>query len=168
MPVYLKDLPPADRDDDFIRFNETAEIVDLGWPSEVVKQWLYDHGDRPDFLADYANLDLGRIRWNLELVSVTDLEHIPTGPADQEWLDQVAAEHHHWLGVRLPRYRDAWETRGTWIDPPVLISRDLLDPLATGLQVIEGRTRVGILQGRRAESLNVSEFHKAWVGRASR
>jgi hypothetical protein len=34
------------------------------------------------------------------------------------------------------------------------------------LQVVEGRMRVGILQGRRADGLHVADRHEAWVGRA--
>jgi hypothetical protein len=59
----------------------------------------------------------------------------------------------------------AWEESGTWVVPPLLISREFLKPPMSGLQVVEGRTRVGTLIGRIAAGLNVAETHKAWVGR---
>jgi hypothetical protein len=43
-----------------------------------------------------------------------------------------------------------------------MISRDLLHPESRGLQVIEGRMRTGILQGRRSGDLHVADSHQAW------
>lgn len=58
----------------------------------MVRQWLYDHGRHYEFLVDYETLDLSRIRWALKDVAVADLEGIPTGPSDQDFLDDVATE----------------------------------------------------------------------------
>jgi len=166
MPVFLNDLPVADRDRELKVFTQLQEIASLGWPGAVVKQWLYDHGDHPEFLMDYGALDLSRIRWNLEDVAVAELEKIPTGSSEQDTLNGFAANHQYWLALRPKNIRDAWENWGTWLVPPILVSRDLLHPLERGLQVIEGRMRVGILQGRRADGSNVADRHTAWVGRA--
>ena len=58
-----------------------------------------------------------------------------------------------------------WETHGTWKRWPILIDRRLLDPPESGLQVVEGRTRVGVLRGRHRQGILVAERHLAWVGR---
>ncbi|MFY1573546.1 hypothetical protein ACN26Z_01465 [Verrucosispora sp. WMMD703] len=165
MPTFLENLPPADRDQDLRVFLQLEAIANLRWPDEVVRQWLYDHGRHLEFLRDYEDLDLERIRWKLEDVPVTELESIPTGPSDQGFLEDVAADHVYWLSKRPQRIRDAWETEGTWLVPPIMISRDLLHPASRGLQVIEGRMRTGILQGRRSDGLHVGDRHAAWVGR---
>lgn len=60
-----------------------------------------------------------------------------------------------------------WETHGTWKRWPILIDRRLLDPPESGLQVVEGRTRVGVLRGRHRQGTLVAERHLAWVGRSS-
>ncbi|MEV6695504.1 hypothetical protein AB0M35_28965 [Micromonospora sp. NPDC051196] len=83
MPIFLKNLPPADRDRDLRVFLQSEAIANLRWPDDVVRQWLYDHGERPEFLRDYEDLDLERIRWSLEDIPVMELESIPTGPSDQ-------------------------------------------------------------------------------------
>ncbi|UWZ36370.1 hypothetical protein Drose_35945 [Dactylosporangium roseum] len=166
MPIFLKNLPPADRDQDLRVFLQLEAIADLRWPDDVVRQWLYDHGEHLEFLRDYEDLDLARIRWNLEDVPVAELKSIPTGPSDQEWLEEVAADHVYWLSKRPQRIQDAWENEGTWLVPPIMISRDLLHPESRGLQVIEGRMRTGILQGRRSGDLHVADSHQAWVGRS--
>ena len=58
-----------------------------------------------------------------------------------------------------------WE-RGTWIQSPLLIDRSLVDPSAQGLQIIEGRTRVGILRGNLVLGRKVAPAHKAGVARS--
>ncbi|GAA2534522.1 hypothetical protein [Winogradskya humida] len=167
MPVCLGDLPAADCDQDVSVFAALPEIEQLAWPDDVVKQWLYDHGRHLEFLDDYGSLDLSQIRWTLQRVVVDDLAAAPTGPSDQDWLEQVAAEHRYWLSRRPQRYREAWENQGSWLLPPILITRDLIHPGSPGLQVVEGRMRMGILKGRRADGLHVADTHQAWVGSAS-
>jgi hypothetical protein len=107
VPIFLENLPPADRDQDLRVFLQLEAIANLRWPDEVVRQWLYDHGQHLEFLRDYEDLDLERIHWKLEDVPVTELESIPTGSSDQEWLKEVAANHVYWLGKRPQRIRDA-------------------------------------------------------------
>jgi hypothetical protein len=166
MPVRLEDLPAADHDRGLSAFAILPAIARLDWPEEVVEQWLYDHGRHLEFLDDYGSLDLSLIRWTLKDVAVHDLKAVPTGTSDQDWLDEVAAEHRRWLSQRPQRYRDAWENHGSWLTPPILITRALLHPQRPDLQVIEGRMRIGILQGRCAEGLHVADTHRAWVGSA--
>lgn len=112
-------------------------------------------------LAPSVRVAVAAGRWHREVVSVAELDRIPTGPSEQDWLERVAAEHRDWLTRRPQDIRDAWEELGTWRVPPILISRSLLDPPGAGLQVVEGRMRVGILQGRRAAGLHVSASHEA-------
>ncbi len=117
-----------------------------------MRQWIYDHGDHPEFLRDYEHLDLEQIRWKLEDVPLAELESIPTGPSDQEALEGFAANHVYWLSRRPQRIQQAWEVEGTWLVPPIVISRDLLHPLNRGrYSVIAWRVcrRAGRLQGCR-------------------
>jgi hypothetical protein len=67
--------------------------------------------------------------------------------------------------VTRPESRAAWYVLGTWLVPPVLLSRALLVPPTAGLQVVEGRTRLGILRGRLANGLHVASQHEVWIGR---
>lgn len=173
MAVFLSELPVANTDRNLIDragnlagYIALAEIAQLEWPAEVVEQWLFDHGGNASFLADYGALDLGEIRWAKEEVPVEQLRDTITGQTDQEYLVTAARLHEHWVRVRGPRVREAWSVLGTWLVPPILISRDLLpEDHGSGLQVIEGRTRVGVLQGRLAEGLHVAATHQSWVGR---
>lgn len=173
MPVYLRDMPVADPDRNLVdRQQSLAEyialphVARLDWPAAVVEDWLFDHASHEAFRQDYATLDLSSIGWALEDVPLSELEDVRTGPSEQKFLDHVADIHQHWLSVRPADIRTAWETRGTWLVAPILISEDLLNLPGTRLRLVEGRMRVGILQGRRRDGLYVADSHKAWVGRA--
>jgi hypothetical protein len=173
MAVFLSELPVADPDRNLVdRAGNLADylaipqIARLDWPAEVIEQWLFDHGGNVSFLTDYGALDLSEIRWAQEEVPVEQLRDTITGQTDQEYLVTAARLHEHWVRVRGSRVQEAWRIRGTWLVPPILITRELLlEEPGIGLQVIEGRTRVGVLQGRLAEGLLVAANHQSWVGR---
>lgn len=172
MPVYLQNLrwiprPGSAGAGSLQDFLEHPAIAPLGWPGEVVRQWLWEHGVRESFLRDYAGVDLSRICWSLESVPAANFDTMPTGPSDGDCMGEYARHHEHYLARRKnrPEIANAWENKGTWIVPPILISRRLLQPPGDGLQLVEGRTRVGLLRGRRRSGLPASEHHHAWVGR---
>ena len=165
MPTYLDELPEADRDAGSAAFLLLPPIKRLDWPEEVIKQWLYDHGHHSAFLDDYRNVDLEKVQWTLELVTRAELIVTPTGVSEQGFLDEVATDHVHYLGIQPQPIQDAWSQDGTWLVPPILLDRRLLDPSTSGLQVVEGRMRTGILQGRARAGLKVAGRHQVWVGR---
>lgn len=146
-------------------FAALSEVAALGWPLEVVEQWLYDHLEHWEFLRDYAKLDLSAVGWTLEDLPTSAYRTLKSGPSDRYMAD-VPDMHEHWTHTR--RYIGvpaAWEDTGTWLVPPLLLDLGCLDGPAGVLQVVEGRTRVGILQGRARDGLNVAGHHAAWVGR---
>ncbi|APE32855.1 hypothetical protein BOX37_01455 [Nocardia mangyaensis] len=154
-----------DRVETLDEFLADPRVAQLQWPRDVVDQWLWEHGDNPEFLDDYGTLALEAVHWTLELRPLTELVHVPTGPSDGDVLEINAKSHEHWVRGRLPEVMEAWETDGTWLRPPILIARALLDPPASGLQVVEGRTRMGVLRGRHRAGLHVAGRHSVWVGR---
>lgn len=62
----------------------------------------------------------------------------------------------------IPAY---WDSHGTWMRRPLLIDRAALDPAGSGLQVIEGRTRVGVLRGLVQRGRSDDPERAAWVAR---
>ncbi|MFC9355842.1 hypothetical protein ACFTZB_04535 [Rhodococcus sp. NPDC057014] len=155
----------------FEEFRRNPSVLNLQWPDDVVEQWLYDHADNSRFLRDYGSVDLSQIRWDVEAISLEVFLTMPTGPSDGDYIDEIAANPDHWVQVRRHGVHvgvsQCWETHGTWKRWPVLIDRELLNPPGRGLQVIEGRTRVGILKGRHRNKSSVADRHLAWVGRAA-
>lgn len=154
----------------FAAFRGNLPVLRLRWPDDVLEQWLYHHADNSAFLRDYGDVDLSRIRWQVEAISTEEFIRIPTGPSDGDCIDEYAANPGHWINVRRHGVHMGvslcWDTHGTWKRWPILIDRLLLGCPGTGLQVVEGRTRVGVLKGRRREGALVAKRHLAWVGRA--
>lgn len=98
-----------------------------------------------------------------------DLKLLPTGASEPDSIERFARDPDHWVSVhKYGQHRgvaEMWDNHGTWKRWPVFIDRRVVDPTATGLQVIEGRTRVGVLRGRSRLGLTVAQRHLAWVGR---
>ena len=155
----------------FEGFRQNSLISSLGWPDDVLEQFLYDHADNIGFSRDYGKLELSKIKWDVEIIPVEELIEMPTGASDGDCIEKCATNPDHWVRIRNhgPHIGVAqcWETHGTWKRWPILIDRGLLDPPESGLQVVEGRTRVGVLRGRHRQGTLVAERHLAWVGRSS-
>ncbi|CAM5641820.1 hypothetical protein STAFG_0273 [Streptomyces afghaniensis 772] len=169
--MKLSDLSPlmAHRQDgglSYDRFRADPALASLHWPDDVLEQFLFDHGDNAAFVSDYCGLDLREIRWRLETIPAADFNEMPTGASDAGCIESYSENPEHWVTVRPPQVSQHWEEHGTWLRPPILIARRLLDPSDSGLQVVEGRTRVGVLCGRLREGLHVASQHQAWVGHA--
>ena len=170
---YLRDFTDLSqrchesRGDGLSEFLEADLVKSLGWPPDVAEQWLYDHSGFSNFLVDYDGLDLTTIRWHDELVPAESFLTIPTGPSEAGLIEEFARNPNHWSEVRrsqgVPQH---WASHGTWLRRPLLIDRTILRPREVGLQVIEGRTRVGVLRGFIERGRNVAAMHPAWVARS--
>lgn len=154
----------------FEGFRQDTRVSLLGWPDDVVEQFLYDHADNDGFLRDYGDLDLWKVKWDVEVIPVEEFIVMPTGSSDGDCMEEYAADPVYWVGTRSRGIHigvpQCWEVHGTWKRWPVLIDRGLLDPPGSGLQVVEGRTRVGVLRGRHRQGALVAARHLAWVGRS--
>jgi hypothetical protein len=83
MATYLRNVKSAHErcisvtENPFGRFLEESVIANLGWPENVVKQMLWDHGETDHFLPDYGNLDLSRVAWRCESLPTELFQGIP-------------------------------------------------------------------------------------------
>ncbi|MGN5631035.1 hypothetical protein [Streptomyces sp. AC154] len=141
--MKLNDLGPlvARRQDSglsFERFRAAPALADLQWPNDVLRDFLFDHGDNGHFVDDYGDVDLCAITWKLETIPAAAFPIMPTGESDVGCVESYAADPVHWVKVRPPEVGRYWEEHGTWLRPPLLIDRRLLDPADSGLQVLEG------------------------------
>ncbi|MEW2426057.1 hypothetical protein AB0911_36675 [Streptomyces nigra] len=148
--MKLNDLGPlmARRQDgvlSFERFRADPALAALQWPNDVLRDFLFDHGDNGHFVDDYGDIDLRAVTWTLETIPAAAFPTMPTGESDAGCIESYAADPVYWGKVRPPEVGRHWEEHGTRLRPPLLIDRCLLDPADSGLQVLEGRTRVGVL-----------------------
>ncbi|AEF41908.1 hypothetical protein [Hoyosella subflava] len=153
----------------FTEFRRQDMVAGLRWPTDVLEQWVYDHAGNISFLRDYENVDLSQVGWQVEALPIDTFMAMPTGPSDGDVIEEFAAAPDHWVAVRNQGehlgVRLTWETHGTWKRWPIVLDRALLPPASDGLQLVEGRTRVGILRGRQRQGKLVANSHLAWVGR---
>ncbi|MFC7869455.1 hypothetical protein ACFU5B_37375 [Streptomyces murinus] len=168
--MNLNDLTPLmkrrqDGGFGFERFRADPALTGLLWPDDVLRDFLFEHGDYGPFVADYGHVDLSTITWTLETIPTADFHAMPTGESEAGLIEHFAQHPVHWVTVRPPQMGQHWKDHGTWLRSPLLIDRRLLNPADSGLQVLEGRTRVGVLRGRLREQLYVAPEHLAWVGR---
>lgn len=151
---------------EFLRLEHVAR---LRWPTDVVEQWLYDHADNESFLNDYGLVDLTGIIWRVEAVSLDILMELPTGPSDADAIERFANEPEHWIAVRRHGEHmgvaEMWNVHGTWKRWPLVLDRALLGPTEQGFQVVEGRTRMGVMRGRSRHGAFVAGRHLVWIGR---
>lgn len=147
----------------FACFRADPALASLQWPDDVLEQFLFDHGDNAAFVHDYGGIDLRDVTWRLETIPAAGCRPERPMPAVSRSTPRTRC-----TGSRFaaPRWVGIWKEHGTWLRPPILIARRLLDPSDSGLQVVEGRTRVGVLRGRLREGLHVASHHQAWVGQA--
>jgi hypothetical protein len=149
------------------QFVEAGSVAGLGWPEDVVEQWLYDHSGYSPFLIDYERLDLSSVSWREESIPVGQFLTMQTGDSEADLIEELSQNPEYRSEVRRPQgVPQHWESHGTWLRRPVLIDRALLAPPAQGLQVIEGRTRVAVLRGFVQRGRSVASSHAAWVARA--
>lgn len=153
----------------FAEFRRQDIVIDLSWPADVLEQWVYDHAGNGSFVRDYENVQLSRVGWQVEALSVDTFMVMPTGPSDAGDIEYFAADPDHWTAVRSQGEHLgvglAWDVHGTWKRWPIILDRALLTPAELGLQLVEGRHRVGILRGRQRQGRLVADQHLAWVGR---
>ncbi|MGP8896689.1 hypothetical protein, partial [Enterobacter asburiae] len=70
-------------------------IMQLGWPNDVVEQWLFDHAAHLAFHIDYGHIDLETLDWTLERLETPLLLDVPTGDSEVGAIEGWAKVHEH-------------------------------------------------------------------------
>jgi hypothetical protein len=170
--VHLSDLAhlprPGDAGESWQGFIECPLVRGLNWPKDVVEQFLFDHGTNPDFLDQYGHLSLETLNWPLEELPATEFARV-TWTVDRlgARVEECESSPEGHIGLRLPDQRARWSEAGTWVVPPLLIDASLLRPPRSGLHIVEGHTRIGILRGLLAAGVaDRGQTHSVYVGRS--
>ncbi|MCX5039955.1 hypothetical protein [Streptomyces coelicoflavus] len=86
----------------FERFRSDPALTALRWPDDVLRDFLFDHGDKGPFVDDYGALDLSAITWTLETIPSADFHKMPTGESEVGLIEHFAKDPLHWVAVRAP------------------------------------------------------------------
>lgn len=150
--------------DEFNAFKARCHELGLDWPEPVIEQFLYNHGDKGEFLEQYGELDLSVLRWSLEEVPASELDACTCYPPFRDLVDSVAS-HAHW---KIDQYRSihgdsVWT--GTWRVPPVMLAGAICAPPQQELHLVEGHTRLGVLTGLiKLGEVAPDSMHLVYVG----
>lgn len=157
-------LRPGSEGADLRAFTRECELRGVCWPAEVVEQFLFDHGKNPDFVEQYAHLDLTAIDWRLQAVTTEQL-------LEATYFDEFGGRVHdveNQTSYVLKQYQkaygdDVWAQ--TWKRPPIFIVGALRQPPQQELHLVEGHTRLGVLRGKHDEDPTaVQAYHRTYVG----
>jgi hypothetical protein len=141
-----------------------------GVPRAVLIQLCADHGRNSDFQARYGQLELDGIRWTLASRTAREICSCSMKEGFRSWFDEVGRRaarfsQRGWTCIDVrPEVQEHWRNHGTWIEAPILIDGSLV---ASGpeLHLVEGHTRVGLLNGLVQWSIVPPEsLHAIWLG----
>lgn len=165
IPLRLSDLAylsrPAFGHGDRAAFEDECLRRGLEWPPLAVEQFLFDHGNKQQFISQYNHLDLLAIRWELRRFPAEILATTTVYEGFRNRVESVAADP-RWT---LERYRSGHGEvfSNTWKVPPLVIEGALRNPPQEQLHLIEGHTRLGVLIGQlRLGEVQASSTHEVY------
>lgn len=150
-----------------VTFNEILKAHDVHWPIPVVEQFLFDHGHKSEFIKQYGHLELNRIVWELRSVKASELVSASHYVGFTR-AEEVADHPHYTLGLYrspelLARRPNPWTD--TWAEPPLFVEGALRRPPQRQLHLVEGHTRLGVLEGLlRLGEVAADSVHPAYIG----
>ena len=147
---------------------EAIEALELPIPSDVLEQFVIDHGLNEEFQHCYGDLDLHHISWSKETllipsISLCSSKYEAHVLRTRDTYERISSFNESSLSHEAIR---SWIDDGTWLRPPIFLFDVLPSPNCRHL--VEGHTRVGALQGlsKNQHSIaSVSAEHQCWIGR---
>ncbi len=141
-------------------------------PVEVVQQVFSEHGKNPEFVEFYQDLELDRIHWELRKVKGSEIISAKMNSNFERWFAGVGErvgdfKSKGWDCIdSRPEVQNHWAKYKTWVIPPVFI-HGLLLGLDSVFQLVEGHTRVGLLNGLITHGIIDPDIeHAIWFGSA--
>jgi hypothetical protein len=136
----------------------------------AVRDVYSDHGRKEAFQAQYGTLDIGGMSWEHVLLPASEIVGCSIHDGFTGWTSNVAHRVARFgeMGWRCidvrPYVVDHWSQFQTWIDPPILLDASLVGR-PSGLHLVEGHTRIGILSGLISyDVLRLDSQHSIWRG----
>lgn len=167
--MFYKDLRdifderPIDKCDEAIEILRKQFFLDA--PEAVLKEIYYGLAGYETFQEAYGHIDLKTIKWklvNLPIESLLEVRHATYyGMLNEEVEAYPFRGGIDFYGPEIASY---WRTYGTWLEPPFFIERSIIESNASGLQLIEGHTRLGALLGEfNHQSITLAKTHKVFL-----
>lgn len=149
------------------KFIEHLKMLGVVCPDEVAVELLPKHGQDDKFMEEYGGIDLRQVEWELQDWHADELNRVSVLGRMKERVEGVAENLPYWASAYEGHGdRWGWNTRGTWLTPPLVIGEDLLGIAGGGWRLVEGHTRLGALKGYLQNGvIGPRSKHSVWVGR---
>lgn len=149
---------------------DALEAVLPAVPMPVLKQVFCDHGRKAEFQAQFGELELDTVDWQLRRLPAGELARAEPYEEFRHWMRTTAEFPQYfpklaWQCVSLEKdIQEYWAATNTWQTPPVLIDGTLINSSARW-RLMEGLTRIGLLGGLiKYDILSADSMHDAWCG----
>lgn len=167
--MFYKDLLDVFDERPLYKSDEAIEILRnnffLDAPEAVLKEIYYGIAGLEAAQEAYGHIDLKTINWklvDLPTESLLEVRHATY----LSFLNEEIEAYPLRGGIDFygPEIASYWRRHGTWIEPPFIIERSIIESNAPGLQLMEGHTRLGALQGEfNHQSITLAKTHKVFL-----
>ena len=145
------------------RHARAAQLMGLLCPPDVFVPLFHERREDEGVNRVMRSVDVSQVRWVLEERTGSELREVSVDRSFQRAVDEA------YRGVVRRRVecsgeRDTWTERGTWSEPPILISGEVL---GSGVRdtLLVGSTRLGRLLGMLDRGrVPEASRHLVWVG----
>lgn len=172
-----KDLKPYRNFNSFSISDESVENYYLrlkerfNIPKAVLEQWLYGLYYDRNCVNNYGWIDFDDIDIMLEDLSLEKLREVRVIDDYRDYVEEGASYIAYEQLPCLEKDKDHWKSHGTWRTPPVILDvkgfpHDVIpdySDIGSGMQLIEGHSRLGYLYAIANCSLCLADTHKAYV-----
>lgn len=99
---------------------------------QVIQQFYSDHGMNKEFQNQYKNIELNKIRWELNTVEASELLNISIYKNFYKYVKNVSNRCNDftkkgWDCLFIPKNCiDEWKNNNSWIIPPIFITGNII------------------------------------------
>ena len=141
-----------------------------GTPDYIIENLYSHHGRKPEFQSQYSGIRIDEVRWRKETLTANTITRSEIYQEFSGWMSVVRnrVERFEEEGRACIDVRDDvvahWQRFRTWMTPPIAIRNELIRN-SQGLWLVEGHTRLGILQALVEQSIiDGDSLHEIWIG----
>jgi hypothetical protein len=141
--------------------------IGLDCPAEVFEQLFRIQPLDPLLLVAVASIDWLPVRWREAELSGTVLAQVGLPRSFEAGVQSARLTALKLLSDdEQPEGFAVWESAGTWLRPPVLVTGDVAG-IEVSYQLLVGRTRLGSLVGLMERGdIPAERHHRVWIGAA--
>lgn len=152
----------------------TIRLQTLGYPIplQVVDQWLYPHYYNDNMVNNYGWIDYNSVEFAEAELPLEKLVSVYVIEEFRDYVEMRAQSNVFGDFMCLEIDLEHWKSQLTWRIPPIVLDTKTLmtapkyAEISTGLQLVEGHTRLGYLLAMKNAAHPLQEKHRVFILRA--